>query len=98
MAVVYTDGYSQDDPLPAAQAMEEQGIVTYAVAVEGAKHRPNYNELLNIARLESRIYTTSEYPAFVEKIRTETVDCVDWEMSIVYPHRVVANILMVVEH
>ncbi|EPB68799.1 hypothetical protein ANCCEY_12109 [Ancylostoma ceylanicum] len=45
--VVFTDGYSQEDPSPAAEAARTDGVIMLAVAVDD-KLKPNEEELVEI--------------------------------------------------
>ncbi|VDD86838.1 unnamed protein product [Enterobius vermicularis] len=47
--VVFTDGYSQDDPLEAAQTARKQGITIHVVAVDDEAVPPNREQLNEIA-------------------------------------------------
>lgn len=66
--VVFTDGYSQEDPAPAAEAARSEGILLLAVAVEDSQLRPNQDELLEITRNRDLVLISPNGQQLREKI------------------------------
>ncbi|CAI4222524.1 unnamed protein product [Auanema sp. JU1783] len=65
--VVFTDGYSQDDPMAAASNARHQGIRTIVVAMED-HIAPNHSELLHIAGQKEYILLSPKGSQLRERI------------------------------
>ncbi|KHJ85365.1 von Willebrand factor type A domain protein, partial [Oesophagostomum dentatum] len=65
--VVFTDGYSQEDPSTAAEAARAEGVIILAVASDD-KIRPNHDELLDITRRKDMILVSPNGQQLREKI------------------------------
>ncbi len=58
--VVFTDGFSQEDPRPAAQKLRQRGLEVHVVAARDALFWPNLAELRTIAGDFSRVHVSDE--------------------------------------
>ncbi|TKR60877.1 hypothetical protein L596_028059 [Steinernema carpocapsae] len=66
--VVFTDGYSQDDPSDAARTVQRKGIHVYAVAVENDEVPPNTEQLLTIASDKQSFFFSKEFSHLKDKL------------------------------
>ncbi|KAL6743228.1 hypothetical protein Aduo_016376 [Ancylostoma duodenale] len=65
--VVFTDGYSQEDPSPAAEAARTDGVIMLAVAVDD-KLKPNEEELVEITDRRDMVLISPNGQQLREKI------------------------------
>ena len=56
VVVVYTDGYSQEDPAKAAEEMRAKGIEMYAVGLSQTEYEPDERQLQVIAGGEDNVF------------------------------------------
>ncbi len=74
VAIVFTDGYSFTDPVPAATKLHGKGIVVYAVGIN--KYFPlNRRELARVAGDPARVYTDENFADFQQELQRLTRDC-----------------------
>ncbi|MFH4980315.1 hypothetical protein AB6A40_007024 [Gnathostoma spinigerum] len=74
IVVVFTDGFSADDPASGAMALRDRNTLLYAVAVNHV-HPVNENELLTIAGDASRVFLANNVDSFEREIDELTLGC-----------------------
>uniref|UniRef100_A0A914WZI9 VWFA domain-containing protein n=1 Tax=Plectus sambesii TaxID=2011161 RepID=A0A914WZI9_9BILA len=75
VVVVFTDGYSQEDPAEAAAAMRATGVIMFAVAIEEDDFPPNMDQLRTIADNEQQVFTTRTFDGLRNRIRQFNENC-----------------------
>ncbi len=73
--MVFTDGYSYEDPSMAARALRQAGVDVYAVTVDGKVPRPNFGQLASITGSRSRVFRDRTYANFLRKLHTYNELC-----------------------
>ena len=67
--LVFTDGYSQDDPSEIAPQLRRERIHVYAVAVEDQQLRPNEEQLKTIASdAQSVVIGAAQFASLKQKV------------------------------
>lgn len=75
VAVVFTDGYSQEDPAEAAAAMRATGVMMFAVSIEEDDFPPNFDQLDTIADSKNDVYTSRNFDELRNRIRKFNENC-----------------------
>ncbi len=72
VAIVFTDGFSNKDPAPAASRLRQKGVTVYALAIDKPR---NLDELEAIAGHSSRVYTDETLESFMAELYRLTSHC-----------------------
>lgn len=75
VAIVFTDGYSQEDPTEAAIAMRAAGVKMFAAAIEEDDFPPNMDQLRTIADGEQDVFTSRTFDDLRARIRPYNENC-----------------------
>ena len=67
--IVFTDGYSQDDPVDASTAIFKQNIQIYSVAVTDTILPPDLEQLKSIASDSKSVFFDKDFPKLIQILK-----------------------------
>ncbi|WKY14220.1 hypothetical protein Q1695_000061 [Nippostrongylus brasiliensis] len=78
VAIVFTDGFSGEDPIEGARLLRKLGVMVFAIAIDKQGNEINHinqDELKDIAGHPSRVFTMSNIAEFEEELGMTSQNC-----------------------
>ncbi|VDL75066.1 unnamed protein product [Nippostrongylus brasiliensis] len=87
VAIVFTDGFSGEDPIEGARLLRKLGVMVFAIAIDKQGNEINHinqDELKDIAGHPSRVFTMSNIAEFEEELGMTSQNCLRKKTALVH--------------